>query len=309
MRTTLKMALIVFFVTACVSVVTAQPGGPGGPGGPGPGGMNDAMRLLGDDTVKSQLGLSEEQVQKLQSIAEEYRPGRQGQGRQQRQPRQPRQGQERQGRQDRPGPPSQEDMQRFRAEMEKRIEEMQSKINEVLTPEQQEKLKVLRFQAVGGLDSPFFNSRMLESVVVLTAEQKDQIRKIEDERGKTIREAMEKRMANVDFRGLTDEQRREFFEKGRAEMETLNKKFNEQIQAVLTTEQLEKVKKLTEEGKSLYERLSADRRGPRGPGGPDRPQGPPPEGEYRPGADSWTPGQGAKGQGPRPRGKAFPSKE
>lgn len=254
--------------------------------GMGFGGGIGARQLVQNDEIKSRLGLTEQQVEQLQKIADEMRP-RDGRGTRQ-------QGDRNQG--ERPPRPSQAQMEQMRAEMEKRMTEAREKINTVLTPEQREKYKELSFQMAGGLDSPFLNSRMLD-VVQLTEEQKAKIKAIEDEREKEGRAAMEQ-FRGIDWRNPSEEDRSRM-QKLREEGEKRAKKYSELIQVVLTPEQKDKARALTEEGKGLR----PQRGGPRG-GGPDR------GGDYRPGNDSWQPGQGARNQDGQNRNRrAFPTSE
>lgn len=288
--------LTIFLLAVFAMLAYAQPGpggpsrGPGGPEGPGMG----IGFMLQNDQIKERLSLTDEQSESLKKLSDEMREqrgrlfrGRQGQG--------PGQGP---GRGERP---SLDEMEKMRKEMENQQEKMNQKINAILTPEQQGKYKELLFQMGGGLDSPFLNSRMLETVN-LTEEQKAKIKAIEEERGKEFRESMEQRGTRPDIRGMSEEERRAHFEKMRAEGESLRKKYSEKIQSVLTPEQKEKAQKLTEEGKDLM----PQRRGPGGPRGERGPEG----GEYRPGADSWRPGQGAQRRGgDRPARRTFPKSE
>lgn len=304
MRKVIGTMLFVFAVSIFSAAILAQPGPPG-PGGPdGPGGRDrDRTRAPGGDfgfgggieglirnpEIKSRLELSEEQVGKLVKLSEESRvrlPGDRRQG---------------------SGQPSREEMQKFREEFEKRISENQTKINQILTPEQQEKYKTLQFQLVGGLDSPFLNARNLD-VLNLTEEQKAKLKAINEAREAESRAAFEKR-GPVDWRDLSQEDREKLGAELRAENEARTKKFAEQIKAILTPEQKEKAEKLTAEAKDVREKVGIETGGRRNGGDrSDRRNG-----EYRPGQDSWRPGQGAgergnQNQNRQPR-RAFPQAE
>lgn len=300
----MKRTVMLMFVAALVALMTAgayaQPGGGGGPGG-GPGGRRGGMGpqgpgglrigdLLRNEEIKTRLNLTEEQTDKLQKIAEEDRGRGRGQGRGQGQgPGQGRgQGRGQQG--ERPQPPSAEERARFMEEMQKRQAERTAKINEVLNPEQRETFKVLSFQMAGGLEARNLGADMLD-VVQLSDEQKSKIKALEAERRAEFDASYAERQRDFDrIRGMPEEERQAFREKMRTEGEERTKKFREKVKAVLTSEQLAKAEQLTEEGKSLRpERPERGRRG--GEGGP--------EGEYRPGRDSWQPGQG----NPRGRGQ------
>ncbi|MDR2115604.1 MAG: Spy/CpxP family protein refolding chaperone [Planctomycetaceae bacterium] len=295
MKKVIGTMLFVLAVAMFSTFVFAQPNGqvPGGPGNPGASGGRERNRTPGSDfgfgsgvigqltnntEIKNRLGLNEEQVSKLTKLSEELRP-----------PRRERQ---------QSGIPSREDMQKFREEAEKRIDESLAKINQILNPEQQEKLKILQFQLVGGLDSPFLNVRNLE-VLNLTDEQKAKLKAINEQRLAETREALEK----VDWRNSNSEER----EKLRAENEVRAKKFADQIKAILTPEQKEKAEKLTAEAKEVQEKVGirARNRGDRR-NGENRERG-----EVRPDQDSWQPGQGTgerRNQNRQPR-RAFPQNE
>jgi Spy/CpxP family protein refolding chaperone len=268
-------ALFLLLTAMLLSLDAAAQGPPPGAGGP-PGGGRGPGRgtaagpigmLLQNENFKKDVGLNEEQVGKLQKIIEESRPPR------------PERGQGDQGQ--RPTPPSFEDI-------EKRIDDVQVKVNAVLTPEQQQKVKVLSFQLSGGLDSPFLGSRTL-AVLDLTAEQKAKLKEISAKRQSSFQ--------NFDFRNASQEERTKRF----AEMEASNKGFTEQIKGILTADQKAKAEKLTAESKDVREKFGIPAPGQRGDRGGDRQRGDDRRGGnrdgdgYRPGADSWRPGKGVAG--------------
>jgi len=157
-------------------------------------------------------------------------------------------------------PQTLERMNKFRG-----ITAMQTKLNQVLTPEQQVKYTEISFQASGGLDSRHLNDQLLE-VVNLTDAQKDQIRKITTERETEIRAAMRQRVAGqpFDWQNATQEERDKRAaalvaeqNDNRATDEALVKKFAEQMQAVLTVTQRAKAEKLTAEAPVLVAKLLA----------------------------------------------------
>jgi Spy/CpxP family protein refolding chaperone len=293
MRKVIGTMLFMFVVMVFSTIVLAQPGGqgPGGPGG------RDRPRTPGGDFAPGGgvellirnaeiFGLSEEQVGKLNKLSEELRPRR---------------GERPQG----SGVPSREEIQKFREEVEKRLDESLAKINQVLTPEQQEKLKTWQFQLSGGLDSPFLSIRNLE-VLNLTDEQKEKLKAINEERVAESRAALEKR-GPVDWRRLSPEDREKIGAELQAENDVRTKKFADQIKTILTPEQKEKAETLTAEAKELREKLGIGNRDRRE--GRDRPERE--RGEYRPNQDSWRPGQGTgerRNQDRQPR-RAFPQNE
>lgn len=255
--------------------------------------------LIRNQEVKNQLGLSEEQISKLVKLSEESRPRRND-------------------RQPGSGPPSREELQKFREEFEKRADENQAKINQILTSEQQEKYKTLQFQLIGGLDSPFLGIRALE-VLNLTDEQKAKLKAINDARDAESRAAFEKR-GPIDFRGISQEEREKLRAELQAENEARTKKFAEQIKAVLTSEQKEKAEKLTTEAKEVREKIGLGNRDRERRGGESRSEsrsgrgekgGGEGGGEYRPNRDSWQPGQGVgeRGNQNRQPRRAFPQTE
>jgi Spy/CpxP family protein refolding chaperone len=302
MRKVIGTMLFVFAVAVFSTLTFAQPGGegdrPGGrdrdrgraPGGDFAAGGGIEL-LIRNQEVKSQLGLSEEQVGKLVKLSEELRARRTD-------------------RRPGSGPPSREELQKFREEFEKRSNESQAKINQILTSEQQEKYKILQFQIVGGLDSPFLGvlgGRALE-VLNLTEEQKAKLKAINEEREAESRAAFEKR-GPINWRELSQEEREKIGAEQRAENEARTKKFAEQIKAVLTPEQKEKAEKLTAEAKEIREKIGIGNRERRE--GEDRPGRGEGGGEYRPGRNSWQPGQGTgeRGNQNRQPRRAFPQTE
>jgi len=256
------------------------------PGGPGPGPMRGGGTMMGGPGIGTfiqnpefvkMLELTAEQKDALQKIVDEARAQR---------------SQQQQG-----GgtPPNFE-------EMRQRMDEFQAKISNVLKPEQQTKLREIFFQLTNGLDAPRLDIRMLE-ILVLTDEQKAKIRQILDERGTALRTAMQ----GFDFRGASQEEREKF----RANIEARSKTYSDQIKAVLTAEQKAKAEELIAGAAELREKLGIP---PQPQPGQGRPQGQdrgPRQGqqgggsEYRPGTNSWRPGQDVPpGSGGMPSGNS-----
>jgi len=284
----------IFWISAVVITASAlslhafaQPvGNQRGPGGPRQGQMNGQMpggfgmdRMGGgnfifrNEEAAKMLELTAEQRESIQKILEEARAQRP----------QPQQG----------GgtPPNPE-------EMRQRIDELQTKINQVLKPEQQTKLNEMSFQLTNGLDSPMLSGRTLE-VLELTAEQKAKIRQISGERNAAFRTAMQ----GFDFRGASQEEREKF----RADNEARGKTYSDQIKAVLTAEQREKAERLIAGATELREKLGIPQPGQgRGPErGQDQGRGQRPRqdgSDYRPGDGSWRPGQDVPNSGGNPSG-------
>jgi Spy/CpxP family protein refolding chaperone len=243
---------------------------------------------LQNEKLKKHFNLTEDQAAKLQKIADEQRSNFQ-------RPR----GNE--GNADRPaGPPSEEDIKKFTEEREKHQAETKTKINEVLTPEQQEKFKVLPFQLAGGLDSPFLNTRSFE-FLNLTDEQKAKLKKLDEENQPVFTRPP------VGDNGQPRRPTPEESEKRQKEAQERNTKIREGILSVLTPEQKTTVEKLTAEAKQLElqpqrggERGNRDGRGEGGGrrGGSD----------YRPNGGSWTPGSGTPNNTENSR-RPFPRSE
>ena len=193
-----------------------------------------------------------------------------------------------------------------RQRMEAGIDAVQEKVDRVLKPEQREKLRDVAFQLSGGLESPALGMpmglRVLETLT-LTDEQKEQFRKLVEERNTAMREMMER--FEREIRTAAGQAR------VREESGRITEQFVEQIKGILTPEQTAKVEKLTAETPALRARLRMPEPGGGGrqlqPGGP-----PPPPGGYVPGQDAWRPGQAPPPpQVPRqpPRGGGFPRGE
>ncbi|MCL2744986.1 MAG: Spy/CpxP family protein refolding chaperone [Planctomycetaceae bacterium] len=299
-RNVLTVLMAVLFAVLISTLVFAQPGGGnrqgGGPGnrqGGGPGGPGFGMGtgLLQNENVKKELKLSDDQVAQLTKVAEEMRAAR---------PQQ-RQGGQGGGQGNRP---TQEEMNQMRARMETTMNEMDAKVNKILSPEQQGKYKELRFQLSGGLNAPRLDVRALE-VLNLTEDQKAKLKAAQDEQAEEIRKAMENR-PQIDWQGLSQEEREKRGAELRAEGEARQKKFTDKVKGFLTADQIAKAEKLTAGAQETREKLGLPAPGQgRGAGGG---AGAGQQGERVP--DSWRPGQGGRQQGgnQQPR-RAFPRSE
>ena len=202
-------------------------------------------------------------------------------------------------------PPNPEQM---RQRMEQSMDATQAKVDQVLNAQQRTKAREVMFQLVGGLNSPMLSERTLQ-ILELTDTQKEQVRKIATARAEENRAAFQ---GGFDFRNASQEERDKF----RTDMEARNKKFSDQITALLTPEQKGKAEKLTAEASALREQLglpAPGQGGTRRTQGQGPPAGQGPAGGYVPGANSWQPGQPTPNQGqggerprgnfPRPRGQ------
>jgi len=189
-------------------------------------------------------------------------------------------------------PPNPAMMQR----MDRAMDAVQERIHAELTPAQRTKAGELQFQVQGGFESPFLDARTL-GVLELTDAQKAEVRKITEERNAENRAAMEALRDSPE--GLRSP---EAWERLRTASEARNKRFADQIQALLTPAQKAKADQLTAEIPALRERLGisapGQQRGQQQRGGQQQPA-------FVPGEGSWRPGQGA-GQGgnaPSPGGQ------
>ncbi|MDR3110291.1 MAG: hypothetical protein LBU65_11500 [Planctomycetaceae bacterium] len=263
-------------------------GGPGGPGGFGGGGVE---RLFTTDAVKERLKLSDEQVTKIQETFREIRES--GRSEVNRFP-------------DLRNASDEERRKAFetmREEGEKRQQENTAKIEKILSPEQQNELKVVRFQISGGLEANRpLNVNDLDALN-LTSDQKAKIKTALDDAGRAFREGFQQRPGQDN--NLSQEERQKAFREMQERGEAIRKVTREKVEAVLTADQKALAVKLTGEGKELRDKLDLQR-GNRGGGRGGE------GGGYRPGDNSWRPGQGAAGgnndgeQQPRafPRGAA-----
>jgi Spy/CpxP family protein refolding chaperone len=168
-------------------------------------------------------------------------------------------------------------------------EELQDSIFKILTPAQQTKANEALFQLMPNvMDSPMLNERML-AALDLTAEQKEKIKKIADDRAAEIATRLTPQGGATAggpptrMTPMTPEERTAF-----------TKKFTDQMVAVLSPEQKAKAEKLTTEAADLRTKLGVGQ-GAQG-GRQQGQQGGRQQGGgagFVPGAGAWQPGQGA----------------
>ncbi|MCL2006088.1 MAG: hypothetical protein FWG73_07980 [Planctomycetaceae bacterium] len=188
---------------------------------------------------------------------------------------------------------------RTRTQTTQLIDDMREEMNQVMTPEQRTQFGEMTFQLAGGLDALFLDDRTLE-ILELTAEQKDHVRQIAEERTKAYRIAMGEMRNNLrpDVReGNVFErmaQQREFaLDVANSEQ---NKKFAEQIKALLTPEQRARGEKLTADAPALLDKMPLqdhvreNLRGLRVRDAERQEQSEPTAPAYVPGTGSWRPG-------------------
>lgn len=231
-----------------------RPGGPGGPGGfgffgGGPGGGAGAMggMLLGNEKVQKELELLPDQIEKLTKL----RDGQQEKMREMFS-----------GFRDLSEEERRKKFEGMREKLEEAGKENQNKMNEILLPHQQDRLKQigLQLRGFGAIDDP-----EVAADLKISDDQKDQIR--------TVREKQREKMTAM-FRdggqGGDREAMREKFQQLRTENE-------KEVLEVLTEKQRDQFEKM--KGEKFEIDFSSLR--PGGPGGPGGRFG----GDRRPGGD------------------------
>ena len=181
-----------------------------------------------------------------------------------------------------------EDPQAIQADIEKELQTITEKVEKIATPEQKKKAQTVVFQGMGGLNSPLINVDAM-SALDLTDEQKkkaqEKLDALEKERLEHLAEGLKLFEKAVKLGGpnMSEEDRKQLEAEARAlEGRALAtaQKIGDQLRSILTPEQLEKEKILLANRPKFLPPLPRQMRG---------------EGdtEYRPGADSWRPGQGS----------------
>ncbi|MGL4941853.1 MAG: hypothetical protein ACRC46_01520 [Thermoguttaceae bacterium] len=252
------------------------------------GGSNNIplMAAVNDERVRKDLGLSDEQVGQLKTIRDEINAqvllkGSQYVLRFQKM--------------------TPEDAAKIEQDLSGEIKSFTNRIQSVATPEQLQKSRTLVFQSIGGLDSPIANPDTLEALN-LTDDQRKKITatmdSLEKERIELMEEGLRLAEKAVSLGGpnMSQEDR----DKLRLEAQALEAKVF--ASGVKVGDAIRPF--LTEEQKTLAVRLMANRpsylpplpRQLRGRVNVDE--------EYRPGPDSWQPGQGTP-EDAKPR-RGFP---
>lgn len=255
------------------------------------GGANNIpiMAATRDERVRAELGMTQEQVNKLKTIQSESSAQLLLKGAQYAM---------------RFKKMTPDDHAQLEADISKEVDYFTKKIQAVVTPEQLQKSRTIVFQSVGGLDSPVLHVDALETLD-LTAEQREKAKQVMDslekERLELLEEGLKLAEKAVALGGpnMSPEDR----EKLRLESRALEArayasgaKVGDAIRPFLTEEQKAKAVRLIANRPSFLPPLP---RQLRERGGADDPG-------YRPGADSWQPGQALPdGQQPAPR-RGFP---
>ncbi len=211
----------------------------GGPGGPGGRGGDPTMGLLRFEEVKTELKVSDEQQQAIDKLAEQNRASAEAGDR----PNFREMSEEERGE-------FLEKMRRTQVELAKQTKEQ---LEEVLLPEQIERLEQISLQVrgAGALEDEEVREQLQMS--------DDQIAKLAETR-QSVQTTMRERMQEL-FQSGDRDAMREAFGKIRAEME-------EQLFGVLTDEQKSKFQEMKGEPFKMPEQAFGGGRGPGGFGGP-----------------------------------------
>jgi Spy/CpxP family protein refolding chaperone len=253
------LSLAVLCAVASVADAQGQGGGRRGRGGFGGGGfgrgggMNETM-LLGLDQVAKELELADEQKAEIRKISEESMA----------------KARERvAGLRDLSDDERRARFEEMRKEGETAQAEVRKKIEEVLLPEQKERLSqiVLQVQGASALASDEVASKLS-----LTEDQKTKLREVQEAAREKMQEAFGRRGDGERGQGG-----------GREAMQKLRTESQEQAMAVLTDEQKKKLEEL--KGKAFELDMSAFGRGGRGGEGGRRGEGRG-EGRQRPSSDN-----------------------
>ncbi|MCL2742998.1 MAG: hypothetical protein FWE67_04020 [Planctomycetaceae bacterium] len=188
-------------------------------------------------------------------------------------------------------------------ELEKEFQAVTDKVDKIATLELKQNARKTVFQWSGGLDSPLMNPDTIETLN-LTEEQKTKVKtafkELEAERKGQVEEFLKALEKQAALGGRQESLTPEEWEKFEKEMEALanrafatGKKLGEALRKHLTKEQLELEKKLLADRPKFMPPLPPQLRGEESE-------------EYRPGADSWRPGQGAPKDGEEKKRRPFP---
>lgn len=221
-----------------------QRGGFGGRGFGGAGGGMTETMLLGNAEVQKELELIDDQVAKITKLREESQAAMRGQF---------------EGFRDLSEADRTAKMAEMRTKGESAQKELRAKINEVLLPNQRDRLKELSIQAQG---SGALSNPETADALKLSDDQKKKIADIREESSTKMREA---------FSGGRGEGGPS--EEARAKLQSLRKETSDKTLAVLSTEQAAQFEKMKGEKSDID--FTALMRGPGrgGPGGGNRPAG------------------------------------
>jgi Spy/CpxP family protein refolding chaperone len=198
-------SLVVCLVTSNAAMAQGR-GGRGGRGGPG-GGFGGITFLIQNPDVQKELKLSEDQTGKIKEITDALRPQRGGGGQNFRDM-------------------TEEQRTAFFAEMQKKNEEATKKITDLLTADQNARVKQLQIWQQG--TRALTDNEAVAKELSLTDDQKSALKTINEESGKKMRE-----LFTSVGRDATEEQRAKLGE----EMATMRKETEAECMAVLTDDQ------------------------------------------------------------------------
>jgi hypothetical protein len=180
---------------------------------------------------------------------------------------------------------TEDDLKSIQTDIENYIQEFVTKIDSIVTPEQQAKAKELVFQMTGGLESPLLGKDALD-VLDLTEEQRKKAEQVIEQTRIDRNEKFEEIMKLVDARvekgkDITQEERIEIRKKGEqlmAEINAIGKKAGSQLKSFLDKQQLKKSDDLLANIPEFLPKLQLANNNAVPP--------------YIPGINSWKPGQG-----------------
>ncbi|MCE9605983.1 MAG: hypothetical protein K8U03_13895 [Planctomycetia bacterium] len=210
-----------------------QRGGFGG--GRGFGGINESA-LLGNEKVQKELELIDDQVKQITKLREDSQAQARGQF---------------EGIRDLPEAERRAKFEEMQTKREAAQKELRGKINEVLLPNQRDRLKELMIQAQGA--GALSNAETADALK-LSDDQKKQLATVREEAATKMREAMG--AGRGEGQGPSEE--------ARAKFQEMRKEMNDKLLAVLSTEQRAQFEKLKGEKADIdFTQL----RGPGGRGG------------------------------------------
>jgi len=211
----LAFALATLLVASVAVPALAQDGPREGRGGRGGrGGQIDDLRLLQSEKVQKELELVDDQREQLKKIGEEARTemralfsGMRDLGSEERRAK----------------------FQELRPKLEERQKAIREKVNEILLPQQRDRLKEISIQLRGA--SALADSEVAEALAI-TEEQKTKLAELREEVQTEMRDAWRSAREGADR------------DAARAKMAEIEKRVTEKVEAVLTSEQREKLEKL-----------------------------------------------------------------
>ncbi len=210
----ITVASLVVCLVASNAAMAQRQGGRGGRGGFGGGFGGGITFLIQNSDVQKELKLSEDQTGKIKEITDALRPQRGGGGQNFRDM-------------------TEEQRTAFFAEMQKKNEEATKKITDLLTAEQNARLKQLQIWQQG--PRALTDNEAVAKELSLTDDQKSALKTINEESGKKMGE-----LFRSVGRDATEEQRAKLGE----EMATMRKETEAECMAVLTDDQKAKFETL-----------------------------------------------------------------